>query len=275
MPNGGFDVEINRQELDLVVYQCGTEKWEPSHSFAPVGRDHFLICFVLEGSGILYVNGKSYKLNKNQGFIVYPSVITQCKSDSENPWVYTWVEFKGINAQNYLKLARLDEKKPTFESKEGNFIKNCFQDMITASKLKEGKDLKLESLLEVLLWELIEKPSKNISIESNYKELYIKKTLHFIETNYYRNIGVTEMSQNIGLNKNYFSSFFKQNTGITPQEYLIKFRIDKACELLENPELIISDIAHSVGYIDALGFSKMFKKIKGISPSTFRKAVKS
>ena len=79
-----------------------------------------------------------------------------------------------------------------------------------------------------------------------------------------------EMAKSVGLNKNYFSAFFKENIGMTPQQYIIKFRINKACELMENQGLTIGDISRSVGYEDTLGFSKIFKKEKGMSPKKYR-----
>ena len=73
------------------------------------------------------------------------------------------------------------------------------------------------------------------------------------------------MAKNVGLNKNYFSTFFRENIGMTPQQYIIKFRINRACELMGNKGLTIGDISRSVGYEDTLGFSKIFKKENGIS----------
>lgn len=268
-------MEINRQEVDLKVYKCGIEKKEPSHLFAPKIREHFVISFILEGSGIFYANEKSYKLKKDQGFLISPGISSHYEPNNKKNWTYIWVEFKGNNAKNYIKLASLDEKKPIFQCKEGNSIKNYFEDIIYSTKSEDGKKIKRQGVLETLLLELIKETISNVPIESKNKDKYIEKSLKFIEVNYYRNINVVEMAENIGLNKNYFSSLFKTNTGITPQEYLINFRMDKACKLLENPALIISDIAHSVGYKDALGFSKMFKKNKGVSPSKFRKTVRS
>ncbi|MGF7047731.1 AraC-like DNA-binding protein [Paenibacillus sp. DS2015] len=57
------------------------------------------------------------------------------------------------------------------------------------------------------------------------------------------------------------------------QEYLIHFRVNKACELMMNSELSIGDISRSVGYDDPLLFSKIFKKVKGASPKHFRDAI--
>lgn len=264
---------VNKEGLDLVVYQCGMEKCKKYHSYGPAIRDHFLIHFILKGSGIFYVNGKSYKIKENQGFLICPNVITYYEADSEEPWVYTWVGFKGIKAENYLKLANLEQENPVFECKEVTFVQKCFEDMRNATELKYGRELRLQGLLIMFLSELIEEAGKNVIISSNYKEMYIKKSIQFIETNYSSKISISEMAKSVGLNKNYFSTFFRENIGITPQQYIIKYRINKACELMCNQGLTIGDISRSVGYDDTLGFSKIFKKEKGVSPTTYRKQV--
>ena len=57
---------------------------------------------------------------------------------------------------------------------------------------------------------------------------------------------------------------------MTPQQYIISFRVNKACELMKNFKLSICDISRSVGYDDSLAFSKIFKKQKGMSPKKYR-----
>ena len=200
-------------------------------------------------------------------------LVTYYKADNEDPWIYTWVGFKGIKAENYLKLANLNQENPMFECTEGDFVKKCFEDMRKATELKYGRELRLQGLLGIFLSELIEEAGKHVVISSNYKEVYIKKSLQFVETNYSRKLSISEMAKSVGLNKNYFSAFFKENMGVTPQQYIIKFRINKACELMSNRGLTISDISRSVGYDDTLGFSKIFKKEKGISPKNYREKI--
>lgn len=261
---------INDDGFDITVYQCGMEKCKKSHSYGPAIRDHYLVHFVLEGSGIFYVDGKSYRIKKNQGFLICPSVVTYYEADKEEPWIYTWVGFKGIKAEKYLKLANLDQENPVFECAEIAFVQECFENMRKSTELKYGRELRLQGLLIMFLSELIEEAGKNVIISSNYKEMYIKKSLQFVETNYSSKISISEMAKSVGLNKNYFSTFFRENIGVTPQQYIIKYRINKACELMSNLGLTIGDISRSVGYDDTLGFSKIFKKEKGISPKRYR-----
>jgi AraC-like DNA-binding protein len=261
---------VNKEGYDLIVYQCGMEKCKPSHFYGPALRDHFLIHFILEGCGSFYVDGKCYNLKKHEGFLICPEVLTYYEADEHNPWVYTWVGFRGIKAEQYLKLANINIDNPIFRVNDGNAMEWYFEEMRKSAVLRFGADLRLQGLLSIFLSELIEKAGKEITEGNNYKDSYIKKTLQFIEMNYSRNISVKDIAQFIGLNKNYFSTLFKQSLGVTPQEYIIKFRINKACELLKNPTLSISDVSRSVGYSDPLGFSKIFKQVKGSSPKAFR-----
>ena len=77
----------------------------------------------------------------------------------------------------------------------------------------------------------------------------------------------------VGLNRSYLNSIFKEELGKTLQQYLMEFRILKACELLESDALSIGDVSRSVGYSDQLLFSKVFKRIQGVTPSEYKKNI--
>ena len=92
----------------------------------------------------------------------------------------------------------------------------------------------------------------------------------FIQNNYHNSIRVTDIADYICLNRSYLTSIFQSNLNMSPQKFLMKFRITKAAELLYNTDLPIANIAYSCGYSDPLAFSKTFKKIKGVSPKQYR-----
>ena len=73
------------------------------------------------------------------------------------------------------------------------------------------------------------------------------------------------------LNRNYFSRRFKELTGSTPQEFLIRQRLTSAAELLKLTSLPIKTIADRCGYPNQLHFSQAFKKYYGISPREWRR----
>lgn len=114
----------------------------------------------------------------------------------------------------------------------------------------------------------------DLSSDSKMRNKRIAKTgKEFIEANYNKPINLDMISHAVFLSPNYFSSFFKENTGYNVSEYLIKVRIEKAKELLKDFKLTIGKISEMVGYEDANYFNQLFKKVEGIPPGEYRKKV--
>lgn len=261
------------KHTDLNMYRCGIEDCIPGHSWGPAIRDHYIIHYILEGKGCFQINGNTYNLEKYQGFLIPPNTIIYYQADYEHPWSYAWVGFHGLKAEMYLKQANLSVENPIFKYDRDNFLKDCFEQMILTKALVKAREIRLLGLLYTFLSQLVEVSDANKSSHQNEnrKELYVKKAVEFIAMNYSRKISISEISHNIGLDRSYLFSLFKEHLNSSPQEFLINYRINKACELMAYRNLSIGDISRSVGYEDPLLFSKVFKKIKGVSPKEYKK----
>ena len=101
-------------------------------------------------------------------------------------------------------------------------------------------------------------------------DFYIQEALEFIDHNFQNYISVEDIADVCGLNRSYLSSLFKKSLNVSPQEFLLSVRMNKAYELLKKLELSIGDVSRSVGYIDPLTFSKTFKRYSGYSPKQYR-----
>lgn len=97
----------------------------------------------------------------------------------------------------------------------------------------------------------------------------IKKTVQLINENL-SGISISEIARQSGLSQRNFSRLFRQETGLTPKNYLILQRIEKAKTLLNETRLTITDISLEVGYNSLSKFIETFRKIEGILPSDFR-----
>jgi YesN/AraC family two-component response regulator len=138
--------------------------------------------------------------------------------------------------------------------------------------MQAGRELKLTGLLYLWISVMIDCRGSELKpiAKENSKEQYIAQVVHFIEVNYANKITIQSIAQFVGLQRSYLSSLFKEVIGISLQDYLISYRIRKACELLSGTSLLVGDIARSVGYEDPLLFSKMFKKSMLLSPTQYR-----
>lgn len=104
------------------------------------------------------------------------------------------------------------------------------------------------------------------------KGFYIQEALTYIAQNYQRDITVEKIAEACNLNRTYFGRMFKKTIGHTPQEYLTRFRMARAIDLMRSTDYPISRIAQMVGYPNPLHFTKVFKKEFGISPRAWRNA---
>lgn len=96
----------------------------------------------------------------------------------------------------------------------------------------------------------------------------IRKAVEFIKMNYRDKISLEGLSSHVNLNKNYFSTLFKLKTGLTPVEYIIQYKMDKARELLRTGRLSVGEVSQYLGYDDLSYFSRLFKKRCGVSPGS-------
>ena len=93
----------------------------------------------------------------------------------------------------------------------------------------------------------------------------------YIQQHYREALRLEDVSSAAGFNATYFSTLFKKETGQNFVDYLTDLRIGKAKELLSGEDLSVQDVAEMVGYQDLKYFSKLFKKLTGVSPSDYKK----
>ncbi len=268
-------IYINKpNHMDLNMYRCGMEDCAPGHSWGPALRDHYIIHYIRSGRGMFQMNGITYNLVKGQGFLIPPSTIIYYEADHQDPWCYSWVGFHGLKAEHYLKRANLSADSPIFHYDRDDFLKGCIDQMIIASKtFVKSSEIRLLGLLYMFLSQLVESAEsvKNPLHAESRKDQYIKKAIEYIEMNYSRKISIREIAHYVGLDRSYLYLLFKDNLNKSPQDFLINYRINKACELMQNKLLSIGEISRSVGYGDSMLFSKVFRKVNGQPPKKFRK----
>lgn len=263
----------NRYDSNIYIHQCGQEICQPKHAYGPAVRDHYLIHFIITGKGTYHYNNQSYELKAHDIFLISPGDVTFYEADQDDPWHYVWVGFNGIKATNYLDLIGLSRNKPIYHAKNPEYLESCLHRIFESSKLIRGGEVRMLGNLYLFLSMLIEETEPQTITNTN--ESYINMAVEYIEMNYARPATIQEVANHIGLNRSYFSDIFRKNVGISPQQFIIKYRINKACELLrQHPDISIGHIARSTGYTDQLAFSKIFKKEKGITPSELRKQFK-
>ncbi|MGG1518866.1 AraC family transcriptional regulator [Paenibacillus oryzisoli] len=124
--------------------------------------------------------------------------------------------------------------------------------------------LRTGSLAKMLLYELF---SACLNRQNDSSREMVEQARDYIHTKYMEPITLQKLADRYGKSAQSFSYFFKKHTGVFPIDYLIQHRMKRAQELLTTGSGTIKQIAESVGYADALYFSRLYKKFYGYTPS--------
>lgn len=133
--------------------------------------------------------------------------------------------------------------------------------------------LKLRTLDEIISWttkfvlSIMEQLERNRDKKSKSTIEHAKSIIH---NNFKSDLSLAVIAGSLQLSKNYFGQIFKEQMGLTVNEYINLVRINKAKELLEKSTLKVYEIAYEVGFNDQHYFSSVFKKIVGVSPTEYR-----
>ncbi|NLY53385.1 MAG: helix-turn-helix transcriptional regulator [Firmicutes bacterium] len=139
----------------------------------------------------------------------------------------------------------------------------------------DGYEAMQQYLVNMLLLEIIRCSENNISssVAISGERAGINRALAFIESHFMQALSVETLAAAAGLSLSHFIRAFKLHTGKTPHAYLTNLRIEKATEKLQDKKLRITDIALACGFSNPGHFTTVFKRIMGITPSEYRKAL--
>jgi two-component system, response regulator YesN len=108
--------------------------------------------------------------------------------------------------------------------------------------------------------------------EADSSDELVKEAEAYLRRHYTESISGEQLSKKIGIVPSYLSKLFKKHTGFSPPEFIIKLRMEHACELLDqSDDVLIKDVARIVGYEDPNHFSRTFHKVCGYWPSEHRR----
>ena len=257
-----------RESLTLGVYNCGAQKCTGAYSWGEGVRDHYLIHYVVSGKGYYRARDTLYSLGQGDLFIVYPGHTVKYWADEVDPWEYDWVGFAGSEARFLIGRTDFSPQQPVLHY-EDKRIPQSLAAIIEARGSRLCDQTRMIGRLYEFLALLLELSRGADRPEDGFD--YVGSAVRYIAYNYSAGIDVSQIAREIGVSRSHLYRVFMQNLGVTPNEYLTRYRIEKACELLGGHRLPIGSVASSVGYEDPLYFSRVFKRLMGLSPRDYQK----
>lgn len=265
--------EYQQDHLDINIDFFGREACAPGYSFGPSVRENYVIHYILSGKGQLNIDNFTIELESGNVFILPKDIITFYQADTTDPWDYIWVGLSGTKIESYLKRSSLMEDFKINNVSESSFIK-CFIELqvLSDNTYDQNIDLLMDSKIYQMLYYLVKEfPSRQLKPPTP-QEQYFNQAIRYMYHHFSKNITIRDIYEHLNLSRSYFHHIFTQQSGISPQDFLMNLRMKKAGDLLIKSDNTITTISISVGYKDLLSFSKAFKNFYGLSPSHFKKS---
>lgn len=258
----------------LIVTSCGNYKVKSRaevRTSRPKGRKDYQLLYIAAGQGHFFIEGQE-RIVSAGNIIVYlpgqPQEYVYYKDDKTD--VY-WVHFTGSDVEKIIDYynIRLSENilyigtSPDYQWLFGRIIQEM---QLCRPRFEELISLILRNIFILISRNLIGANRADNSLENE-----VELAMHYFRENYRSEINVEDYALSRGMSASNFYRVFKQISGSTPLQYILKLRLSNAQNLLENSNLTIAEIASAVGYENPLYFSRLFHKHIGVSPSEYRK----
>ena len=251
------------------------KEYHHPNGLLPHWHEHLELLYFISGECELIIGGKEVTARPGDLAIANQNEIHSFTSKGDvryyciliYPSFFSDVNFEGIKLNSLISA---DE-----------FVKECFRNMSVENKSNTlDSRLMIKSHTLSLLAHLVrlytEHPPTEEELGRSRALLErFSKIADYVANNYTQDISTADLAAMCFVSENHFCRFFKKMTGKSAISYLNEYRIERAAALLLGTDATIAEIASSVGLSDPNYFTRIFTRLKGKSPQSFRKAEKS
>lgn len=253
---------------ELSVVEIGYNR-TPAGLRQTLKRDVYILHYITRGSGEFC----GQRFSAGDGYVVAPHEAETMTADRADPYEAYWVMFRGSKAAELLRACRLPCHNRVFSfSKTRDCAEILRQALLESEPANEWEETEImnAALHRVLAQHFGTVERLSLTVQEDLPQ----RMMRFIRQNYHRPFTVQAMADSLHYSRNYLYTQFKERYGASVQQYLSSLRVEKAKELLRQPDRpSVGEVALAVGYSDALYFSRVFRKSTGMSPTEFLKTI--
>lgn len=180
-------------------------------------------------------------------------------------------DMDGIELSRRL-LEKEEIKVVLFSShRDYDYFRGAIQNKVADFLLKPIDYAMLLDSLGRIREQLDETTQKKVELPKGYYEKIIASVVTYLNT-HYQDASLEQAAEYVNLSPSYLSRIFKEKSGASFSDTLLKIRMEKACEMLEDIQYKSYDIAYYIGYDNPKNFSRAFKAYFGVTPMDYRKS---
>ena len=234
-----------------------------------LGSQQYILLYCVNGTGYITINGKEVALTPNYYFIIPRNVPHHYRSSLETPWSIYWVHFVGEHAdvlyQRYCNQNKYAAKAIPYDEKRIHVFYEIY-DLLENSLDAREIEMANIKLLNFVASFVFQKAINSALQESDV----ITDSVDFMKNNLHMSLTLDELAQRQHLSTSHYCRLFIAKTGRSPHQYFNQLKIWKSCQYLYFSDRNIKEISSELGFEDPYYFSRLFKKVMGMSPANYK-----
>lgn len=230
--------------------------------------------FLLEGRALFHADGEWLRLSKGEAVATLPGVShLECPDEDSSPYTMLWLV--ATRAEFFILISTYGSGRwRSGHLSSGVGGGNCESLWRVAREWRPAERLcaaRLQAFLTLCVADAIEL-LRSSPPKEDARESVVRRTRNFMDESFHReDLDLESIAAAMHYSPSHLRATFKSVTGKSIHQYLTERRMEEAERLLKSRERFVGDVALSVGYKDQLYFSKLFKRLKGVSPSELTK----
>ncbi len=260
----------------LLVTDAGVFPRAAGHGVRrPNGAPTALAIFCLAGRGWADVDGHRYTLSAGDVLWIPANRPHAYGADPEQPWTIEWAHFTGTEADAWRELLQLPAHGGLLRLDPSQDRSAQLGPVWTA--LESGyaiANLAAASVALRVFFSRLSLPQSVAHDDGGSASARLVASISWIQEHLAQSLRLEELAGRAGLSVPHYCALFKRHTGFAPIDWLIRRRIQRACQLLDTTDESIAAIGRRVGFTDPYYFTRCFRRIVGHPPRDYRRVPK-
>jgi AraC-like DNA-binding protein len=269
----------------LYILNAGCIRTEPSASY-PIsahpsdyyfnwnnGRvlDEYQLIYITKGTGIFESESCKYQAVKaGTVILLFPGERHRYKPSQDTGWDEYWIGLKGEIMDNLVQHAFFKPESPCLYIGFNEQIFSLFDTIIEKTKTEASGYQPLVSGAALHLMGSLHATMKQTSAEHEDREILVNKARLLFRSNIDKSFSPEQAAEELQVGYSWFRKIFKSYTGLSPGQYCIQLKIEKARSMLSDPSLSVKEIAYALKFESSFYFSKLFREKTGMTPTAYR-----